>query len=139
MAYNLITAAVSTGVHRTTLLRAIKAGKISAERDEQGAWVIQPAELHRVFPALPQVPAAAEPVHAHHPEMEIALLRTMLEEMRTTITDLRRREDDLKADRDHWREAHSATQRLLPAPKLEDAQPAHWTVRAWRWSRGRSA
>ena len=139
MAYNLITAAVSTGVHRTTILRAIKSGKISAERDEQGAWVIQPAELHRVFPALPQVPAAAEPVHAHHPEMEIALLRTMLEEMRTTITDLRRREDDLKADRDHWREAHSATQRLLPAPKLEDAQPAHWTVRAWRWSRGRSA
>jgi len=139
MAYNLITAAVATGVHRTTLLRAIKSGKISAERDAQGAWVIQPSELHRVFPALPHVPAVAEPVHAHHPEMEIALLRTMLEEMRTTITDLRRREDDLKADRDHWREAHSATQRLLPAPKLEDAQPAHWTVRAWRWSRGRSA
>jgi hypothetical protein len=137
MAYSLITAAVSTGVHRTTLLRAIKAGKISAERDEQGAWVIQPAELHRVFAPLPQVPAAAEPVHAHHPEMEIALLRTMLEEMRTTITDLRRREDDLKADRDHWREAHSATQRLLPAPKLEDAQPAHWAMRAWKWSRGR--
>jgi hypothetical protein len=93
MAYNLITAAVATGVHRTTLLRAIKAGKISAERDEQGAWVIQPSELHRVFAPLPQLPAAAEPVHAHHPEMEIALLRTMLDEMRATVADLRRRED----------------------------------------------
>jgi hypothetical protein len=137
MAYNLITAAVATGVHRTTLLRAIKSGKISAERDEQGAWVIQPAELHRVFAPLPQVPAVTEPVHAHHPDAEVALLRTMLDEMRATITDLRRREDDLKADRDHWREAHSATHRLLPAPKLEDAQPAHWAVRAWKWSRGR--
>jgi hypothetical protein len=137
MAYNLITAAVSTGVHRTTLLRAIKSGKISAERDAQGAWVIQPSELHRVFAPLPQLPAVAELVQTHHPDAEIALLRTMLDEMRATITDLRRREDDLKADRDHWREAHSATQRLLPAPKLEDAQPAHWAKRAWRWSRGR--
>jgi hypothetical protein len=66
----------------------------------------------------------------HHPEAEIALLRTMLEEMRATVADLRRREDDLKADRDHWREAHSATQRLLPASKLEDTQDAHWVRRA---------
>ena len=137
MAYSLITAAVATGAHRTTILRAIKSGKISAERDAQGAWVIQPSELHRVFAPLPQLPAVAEPVQTHHPEAEIALLRTMLEEMRATVADLRRREDDLKADRDHWREAHSATQRLLPAPKLEDTQDAHWVRRAWKWSRGR--
>jgi hypothetical protein len=36
--------------------------------------------------------------------------------MKATMADLRRREDDLKADRDHWREAHSAAARLLPAP-----------------------
>ena len=62
MAYSLITAAVATGAHRTTILRAIKSGKISAERDAQGAWVIQPSELHRVFAPLPQLPAVAEPV-----------------------------------------------------------------------------
>jgi len=136
MAYSLITAAVATGAHRTTILRAIKSGKISAERDAQGAWIIQPGELHRVFPPLPQLPAMAEPVQPHHPDAEVALLRTLLDEMRATVADLRRREDDLKADRDHWREAHSATQRLLPAPKLEDAQDAHWVKRAWKWSRG---
>jgi hypothetical protein len=38
MAYTLITAAAATGVNRTIILRAIKAGKISAERDAQGAW-----------------------------------------------------------------------------------------------------
>ena len=91
MAYSLITAAVATGAHRTTILRAIKSGKISAERDAQGAWVIQPSELHRVFAPLPQLPAVAEPVQTHHPEAEIALLRTMLEEMRATVADLRRR------------------------------------------------
>jgi len=106
MAYSLITAAVATGAHRTTILRAIKSGKISAERDAQGAWIIQPGELHRVFPPLPQLPAMAEPVQPHHPDAEVALLRTLLDEMRATVADLRRREDDLKADRDHWREAH---------------------------------
>ena len=48
----------------------------------------------------------AEPVQPHHPDAEVALLRTLLDEMRATVADLRRREDDLKADRDHWREAH---------------------------------
>ena len=136
MAYSLVTGAAATGVNRTTLLRAIKAGKVSAERDAQGAWTIQPSELHRVFAPLPGPPAGAEPVQAHHPETEIALLRTLLDEMRSTVADLRRREEDLKADRDHWREAHSATQRLLPKPMPEDAQPVHWAKRVWRWSRG---
>jgi hypothetical protein len=138
MAYSLITAAAATGVNRTTILRAIKAGKISAERDAQGAWMIQPAELHRIFPPLPQVPAGSAPVHPPSPDAEIALLRTVLDEMRATIAELRRREDDLKADRDHWREAHCTTQRLLPKPKPEDAPPMHWTKSAWRWSRGAS-
>jgi hypothetical protein len=130
MAYSLVTGAAACGVNRTTILRAIKGGKISAERDAQGAWVIQPSELHRIFPALP----VASPVQGPGQDGEIALLRTMLDQMRETIRDLRRREDDLKADRDHWREAHSATQRLLPKPMPENAQDAHWAVRAWRWA-----
>jgi hypothetical protein len=135
MAYSLVTGAAAVGVNRTTILRAIKSGKLSAERDAQGAWTIQPAELHRVFPPLPQGPATGEPGQTHALEGEVALLRTMLEEMRATVTDLRRREDDLKADRDHWREAHSAAQLLLPKPAPENAPPVHWLKRAWRWSR----
>jgi hypothetical protein len=132
MAYSLVTAGAATGVNRTTILRAIKAGKISAERDAQGAWTIQPAELHRVFPPLPQASTPTGPVQTHTLDAEIVLLRTLVEEMRATVADLRRREDDLKADRDHWREAHSATQRLLPKQMPENAQPAHWVKRAWR-------
>jgi hypothetical protein len=120
MAYSLVRAAAATGVNRTTVLRAIKGGKLTAERDAQGAWQIEPCELHRVFPPLP----ATEPVQSPGQDGEVALLRTMLEELRATVADLRLREDDLKADRDHWREAQSATLRLLPKPMLEDALPA---------------
>ena len=128
--YSLVTGAAATGVNRSTILRAIRAGKLSAERDGSGAWAIQPAELHRLFPALPQLPAVAEPVQNPGHDAQIALLRTMVEEMRATITDLR-------ADRDHWRECHQGTLRLLPKPVPDDAQDAHWLKRAWRWSRGR--
>ena len=131
MAYSLMTGAAATGVNRTTILRAIKAGKLSAERDAQGAWTIEPSELHRVFAPLPVALPVVEPVQSHSPDAEVALLRTLVEEMRATIADLRRREDDLKVDRDHWRDAHSATQRLLPKPMHEDAQPMH---RPW-WRR----
>ena len=130
MAYSLVTGAAACGVNRTTILRAIKSGKISAERDAQGAWTIQPAELHRVFAPLP----VTEAVRGAGQDGEIALLRTILDEMRATVADLRRREDDLKTDRDHWRQAHSAAQRLLPRPVLEDARDdAHWMVKTWRW------
>jgi hypothetical protein len=33
-------------------VRAIKAGKISVAKDENGEWQIDPAELHRIYPRL---------------------------------------------------------------------------------------
>src|SRR5262249_964184 len=50
MATSLETAAGATGTVKSKLLRAIKAGKVSAIRDEHGQWRIEPAELHRVYP-----------------------------------------------------------------------------------------
>jgi hypothetical protein len=42
----------ATGLNRSTIFRAIKAGKISAVRNEQGTWQIEPSELHRVYAPL---------------------------------------------------------------------------------------
>ena len=50
--YTLGTAAHACGLNKSTVLRAIKAGKISATRDEHGQWQIDPAELHRVYPPV---------------------------------------------------------------------------------------
>jgi hypothetical protein len=51
VAYSLAQAAAKVGKNRSTILRAIKLGKLSAERNEAtGAWAIEPAELHRVYP-----------------------------------------------------------------------------------------
>ena len=51
MSYTLGQAAKAVGMSKTSILRSIKAGKISAGRDEFGQWAIEPCELHRVYPA----------------------------------------------------------------------------------------
>jgi hypothetical protein len=53
MAYTLAAAAKAVQRDKTTLLRAIKKGTIAAARDEAtGGWLIEPGELHRVYPAV---------------------------------------------------------------------------------------
>jgi hypothetical protein len=52
MAYSLAAAAAATGLDKTTVLRAIKSGKISGARDRSGEWCVEAAELHRVYPSL---------------------------------------------------------------------------------------
>ena len=50
--YTIATAAAAVGRNKTAILRAIKAGKISVAKDENGEWQIDPAELHRIYPPL---------------------------------------------------------------------------------------
>ena len=52
MSYTLGQAAKAVGMSKTSILRSIKAGRISVGRDEFGQWAIEPCELHRVYPAL---------------------------------------------------------------------------------------
>src|SRR3954451_10464872 len=84
------TAADLTGKHRTTLNRAISTGKLSATKSEVGHYLIDPAELERVYGALRNAtshpdnePQDAQPDDDAHTR-EIALLREMLERERTS-------------------------------------------------------
>lgn len=54
MQYSANQAAELTGKNVTTITRAIKSGKISAIKDQSGAWKIDGAELSRVFPLRAQ-------------------------------------------------------------------------------------
>ncbi len=47
-------AARLTGTSKTTLTRAIKAGRLSASRREDGGYRIDPAELSRVYEIKPE-------------------------------------------------------------------------------------
>ena len=52
MFYNLRTAGEATGKDPSTIQRAIKNRKLTAEKDEFGQWKIDPAVLHNLYPRL---------------------------------------------------------------------------------------
>ena len=70
-------AAQATGLSRSTILRAIKRGAIKGIRGGSGAWSVEPAELHRVFP-----PAAAGRKATPQSDRLVDELRAQLSEMR---------------------------------------------------------
>ena len=52
MSYSLSNAAAACGIYKSTVLRSIKSGRLTATKDALGQWRIEPAELHRVYPPV---------------------------------------------------------------------------------------
>lgn len=111
MALTLNQAAKTCGRSKSTLLDAIRRGRMSAPKDDRGRYAIDPAELHRAFPfqapyrsadrfpePLPTTPAD------RGLEREVELLREMLAKVEATA--------------DHWRTLAERQQALL-----EDKRP----------------
>ena len=48
--FSLSEAAKVAGQSKSTIWRAVKAGRVSATKTDTGDYPIDPAELHRVFP-----------------------------------------------------------------------------------------
>ena len=119
--HTLATAAKATGLNKSTVLRAIKSGKISAAKDEHGEWQVDAAELHRVYPPVGDAPGrtSAEQRHATldaadaaaRLEAQIALLNALTALMRDQL-------DDVRKDRDAWRSQAEGNHRLLTAANL---------------------
>ena len=143
-------AAKLTGTSKTTLTRAIRAGRLSATRCDGGSYLIDPAELSRVYtvtPATPETVAATGGV-VHRatverdpnapPDMtarlaaldaEVRLLRELLDEVKANRDELRADRDGLRTDRDSLREQLLllTDQRAAPA----DERPAWRRLFGW--------
>lgn len=90
-------ASKAVGKSVPTITRAIKKGKLSAEKRDGGGYGIDPSELFRVWPSIsidsdatPSMLERETPSETSSLQREIDLLREML--------------DETKADRDEWKE-----------------------------------
>jgi hypothetical protein len=61
MTLSLGQAAKEVGLDKSTLSRAIKRGRLSAQRTDSGGYAIDPAELFRVFPPASQTSHSISP------------------------------------------------------------------------------
>ena len=116
-------AAKETGKSKSVISSAIKSGRLSAIKSDTGSWQIDPAELFRVFPKQntqnPEKEQNSTPENALQNrllEREIELLHERLTEKDDII-------DDLRQDRDHWRQQATA---LLTDERPQE-RPGFWS------------
>lgn len=110
MGYTLGEAAKATGKSKATLSKAVKSGRLSATRLEDGSFSIEPVELHRVYPILSETltgkreETPEETVPNGENPLRIRELEVRLEVMQERL-------DEVREDRDKWR---VQAQSLLP-------------------------
>jgi hypothetical protein len=120
------------GLGKTTLTRAIKCGHLSATRREDGSYAIDLSELSRVYKVTPEtVETVAATGYAAHrratPDGEasatprdpdihtlLAVAQAELRHLSERLEDAKASQDDLRRERDDWRE--QAQRLALAAP-----------------------
>jgi chromosome segregation ATPase len=113
-------AAALTGKSRTTIWRAIKAGKISASRADSGDFEIEVAELERAFGQLISPDAnitrdklRTVPEKPDAPNNETNTLRVELATMRERAAALERENTMLREDKEEARQERARLLRIV--------------------------
>ena len=131
-------AAKEVGTSKTSIHRAIKSGKLSASRNDDGTLSIDPAELFRAYPrARPSrngngtmeqtVPANETVVTAPDPAVTARLAALERE-----VALQAERIAELKEQRDAWQEQAQQAQRLLTATASPATERRSWLARLLR-------
>jgi septal ring factor EnvC (AmiA/AmiB activator) len=143
MKYTLAQAATQVKRSKSSLWRDVKSGKITAIKEDYGAFYIEASELFRVYPET-----SHEMKQSHHLKrdetdyearfMELQAL-LQLEQERVSerekqladknrhLDDLRQQVEDTQKDRDHWRQ--QATYLLEDKRQTEKTKPK----KRWFW------
>jgi len=124
-------AAKEAGKSKQTLLDAIRGGRLTAPKDEQGRYQIDPAELFRVYPPTSQLPDTETETDPTRPEAETVFFERIIAGLESERDDLRRRLDQSEAAREREaaerREAQNRLTALLtyqPTPQADPPQTA---------------
>jgi excisionase family DNA binding protein len=101
-------AAKQVNVSKSTILRAVRSGRMSAARTEDGGYSIDPAELFRVYQPKSNGNRAESPERdSMHRELEAQIAG--LKEVRDVLL---AQLEDCKHDRDAWRSQAETVARL---------------------------
>jgi hypothetical protein len=120
-------AARMTGKGKTTLTRAIRAGRLSATRRDDGGYLIDPSELTRVYDVTPETGAATgDAVHRATSEGDssdselkasLADAEAKVEGLKALLSERDRLLDEVRASRDDWKAQTERLTLALAAPQ----------------------
>jgi hypothetical protein len=141
-------AAQEAGKNKSTISRDIAKGKLSAERQQDGSYLIDVSELFRVYPkpsenkykatvanATDEVQAAMQ-LQSLQLQLDAALQRVADKEKH--LSDKDQQIADLQQDRDHWRSHAERSTLLLEDLRQKDearrsAEEATPKKKRWFW------
>jgi hypothetical protein len=136
--FSLRQAAQEAGTSKSTILRAIQSGRLSATRTDDGGYAIDPAELFRVYAPKPSVDQEVDRgagqnamalTSAGMTDLLVrqAQLEAALSGVQAILEAERRRAEELRTERDRW--AAQAERLTLPAPQATKRRAPGWS--AW--------
>ena len=114
MRYTLGTAAKATGASKSSILRAIKSGRLSYVEKDATGYHIEASELFRVFPPVTPEPVLTEQTATATVQAETAV-SFRVKELEIRLEAALERMKEIQDDRDHWRRQATAL--------LEDKRP----------------
>jgi len=120
MMHTLAQAAQVTGKNRSTLLRAIKSSKLSAHKQDDGSYLIDPSELFRVYDAQGTPMQMHQPAQGMHKQMQQPAQGELIDALREQIELLKDQVDREREQADHWR--NQATMLLTHQPEAPKAE-----------------
>src|SRR3546814_8363282 len=115
MSITLREASEKVGVTRQTLMKAIKTGRVSGQKSDNGEWRIEPVELFRVWPPVNEV---QQPLQPYITGSDTPGLQAENRPLREPVAELRE-------ERNAWREQAQrlalTDQRAAPQPPPQRA------------------
>ena len=129
MLYTLGQASKAVGKAKGTIKNAIDKGHLSAKKDKNGQYQIEPVELHRVYPLHTEqskMNAVTPPDYTPLNTPEISILQAQVKLLEETL-------EDVRQDRDEWRKQ---AQQLALAPPQDTAGRRRRGLLgfSWGWS-----
>src|SRR4051794_10084605 len=137
--FSIRDAAREAGVSKTSILRAIQSGRLSAPRKDDGGYAIDPAELFRVYepkglqghvdaPGTRSEDQDAPPPVTAGTAPRTTALEAEIQGLKELVRRLDLDKQDLKSDRDAWRHQAETAQRLLSVAQetSQEASRGRW-------------
>ena len=120
-------AAEAVGMTKAGLLKAVRKGTLSAEKDHNGEWKIDPAELFRAYPPANRNTAPGHQTVDNGTPAPDTGLQAEIEGLRALVDTLQSERDDLRRRLDQEGQERRQLMAMLTDQRIQGARRSIWS------------
>lgn len=119
-------AAEAVGMTKAGLLKAVRKGTLSAEKDHNGEWKIDPSELFRAYPPVNQNTGAGNQTVDNGTRPTDTGLQAEIEHLRALLERADQRAEEWKAVAEREGQERRQLMAMLTDQRAQDARRSIW-------------